>query len=127
MRRREFLSASGAMGLSAAAASMLPGCASMGSPARGKVVVVGGGYGGATAAKYIRMWSNGGIDVTLVEPDPEFISCPMSNLVLGGSKDMAFLTVSYDNLTRRHGVKVVRDLAIAVDADKRTVKPAGGG
>ena len=75
MRRREFLGAAGATGLSAAAASILPGCASMGNGARGKVVVVGGGYGGATAAKYIRMWSDGAIDVTLVEPDESFVSC----------------------------------------------------
>ena len=56
---------------------------------------------GATAA----------IDVTVVEPNPEFISCPMSNLVLGGSKTLADITVSYDNLTKRHGVKIVRDTA----------------
>ena len=68
--------------------------------ARGKVVVVGGGYGGATAAKYIRMWSDGAIDVTLVEPDASFISCPLSNLVLGGSKTLADITVSYDGLAR---------------------------
>ena len=63
---------------------------------RGKVVVVGGGYGGATAAKYIRMWSDGAVDVTLVEPNAEFISCPLSNLVLGGSRTLADITVSYD-------------------------------
>ncbi len=50
-----------------------------------KVIVVGGGYGGATAAKYVRMWSDGKIDVTLVERDGEFVSCPLSNLVIGGS------------------------------------------
>ena len=121
VQRRDFLktAAAGSMALA------LPGCATM-PGSSGKVVIVGGGYGGATAAKYIRMWSGGGIDVTLVEPNPEFISCPMSNLVLGGSKDLAFLTVSYDNLSRRHGVKVVRDTVTAVDTDKRTVKLAGG-
>ena len=126
LQRRDFLKLAAA-GCGSAAAMALSGCATTSGGASGKVVVVGGGYGGATAAKYIRMWSNGGIDVTLVEPAPEFISCPMSNLVLGGSKDMAFLTVGYDNLTRRHGVKVVRDMATAVDADKRTVRLAGGG
>src|SRR6476469_6752525 len=122
MRRREFLSASGAMGLSAAAASMLPGCASMGSPARGKVVVVGGGYGGATAAKYVRMWSDGAVEVTLVEPDASFVSCPLSNLVLGGSKTLADITVSYDGLARTHGVRHVRDTATVVDPERRIVK-----
>jgi len=71
------------------------------------------------------MWSNNTIDVTLVEPNPEFISCPMSNLVLGGSKDLAYLTVSYDNLVKRHGVKLVRDTATAVDPEKRVLKLTG--
>ena len=124
-QRREFLKISAA-GLGTAAALTLPGCATMGGGASAKVVIVGGGYGGATAAKYIRMWSNGGIDVAVIEPNPEFISCPMSNLVLGGSKDLAFLTVSYDNLSMRHGVKVVRDTAAAIDTEKRIVKLAGG-
>jgi NADPH-dependent 2,4-dienoyl-CoA reductase/sulfur reductase-like enzyme len=103
----------------------LPGCASTPGGASGRVVVVGAGYGGATAAKYLRMWSNNTVDVTLVEPNPEFISCPMSNLVLGGSKDLAYLTVSYDNLVKRHGVKLVRDTATAVDPEKRVLKLTG--
>jgi len=126
MRRREFLSAAGATSLSAAGASMLPGCASMGNAARSKVVVVGGGYGGATAAKYIRMWSDGAVDVTLVEPDASFVSCPLSNLVLGGSKTLADITVSYDGLTRKHGVTRVRDTATAVDPERKVVKLASG-
>ena len=126
MRRRDFLSATAAAGLSAAAASMLPGCASMAGAARGRVVVVGGGYGGATAAKYIRMWSDGAIDVTLVEPDASFISCPLSNLVVGGSKTLADITVSYDGLVRSHGVKLLRDTATAVDPERRIVKLASG-
>jgi NADPH-dependent 2,4-dienoyl-CoA reductase/sulfur reductase-like enzyme len=127
MQRRDFLKAAAAAGWGTAAALALPGCATMGRGSAGKVVVVGGGYGGATAAKYIRMWSNGTVDVTIVEPNAEFISCPMSNLVLGGSKDLAFLTTSYANLTARHGVKIVRDTATTVDADKRIVRLAGGG
>ena len=126
LQRRDFLKMAAA-GLGTTAALGLPGCVTTGSSSSGKVVIVGGGYGGATAAKYIRMWSNGGIDVTVVEPNPEFISCPMSNLVLGGSQDMAFLTVSYDNLSRRHGVKVFRDTATAIDTERRTVRLAGGG
>ena len=65
------------------------------------MVVVGGGYGGATVAKYLNLWSNGTLDITLVEAEPAFVSCPMSNLVLGGSKQMADLTVSYDGLAKR--------------------------
>jgi len=120
--RRDFLKAIGA----GAGAAALSSCATIGSGSAGKVVVVGAGYGGATAAKYIRMWSAGAIDVTLVEAGAEFISCPMSNLVLGGSKTLADLTVGYDNLSRRHGIKLARDTATAVDTEKRSVKLASG-
>src|SRR4029453_371804 len=81
MPRREFLKALGAAGL---AAGPLAGCAV--SPMRSgpRVVVVGGGYGGATVAKYLDIWSNGTVDITIVESEAAFVSCPMSNLVLGG-------------------------------------------
>jgi len=128
MQRRVFLKL--ATGCGAAATVALQGCATAGgrsSASSGKVVVIGGGYGGATAAKYIRMWSDGGIDVMLVEPNPAFVSGPMSNLVVGGSRDLAFLTVGYDNLPQRHGVKMIHDTATAVDVDKRTVRLASGG
>ncbi|MDB5795159.1 MAG: fccB [Noviherbaspirillum sp.] len=120
MKRRQFIQAAGAALISGAASAQTP------KSARAKVVVIGGGYGGATAAKYIRMWSGHAIDVTLIEPEASFISCPLSNLVLGGSKQMADITLSYDNLARRHGVTVVRDMAQSIDADKRLVKLAGG-
>jgi NADPH-dependent 2,4-dienoyl-CoA reductase/sulfur reductase-like enzyme len=122
MKRREFL------GWAAAAGALaLPGCASMGGGAsKGKVVVVGGGFGGATAAKYIRMWSAGTIEVTLVDPASELVSCPLSNLVLGGSTQIAALTTSMSTLTTRHGVKHVRETAIAIDTDKRVVRLASG-
>jgi NADPH-dependent 2,4-dienoyl-CoA reductase/sulfur reductase-like enzyme len=122
MKRRQFIQAVGAG--TALAASV--GCASTASSAKPKVVVVGGGVGGSTAAKYIRVWSEGAIDVTLVEPNTTFISCPISNLVLGGSKQMADITIGYDILARRHGVNIVRDSAQSIDTDRRTVKLAGG-
>ena len=124
MQRREFLKAATAAG----ATTLVAGCASMGTggPAIGKVVVVGGGYGGATAAKYLRMYSQGRVDVTLVESNPAFVSCPISNLVLGGSRSLADITVAYDALSRNHGVRVVRDTATAIDAEKKTVRLAGG-
>ena len=118
--RRDFLKISGA----AAAAGALHGCAG-GARASGNVVVIGGGFGGATAAKYIRMWSNNGIDVTLVERNPAFVSCPISNLVLAGEKNMADITTGYDGL-KKHGVRVVQGDAVAVDPVKRTVKLANG-
>ena len=126
MRRREFLRALGGVGGTAAAASYLPGCATTASAARGRVVVIGGGYGGATAAKYVRMWSDGAIDVTLIEPDAAFISCPLSNLVLGGTRTVADITVGYDGLVRKHGVKLVRDTATAIDAEAKKVRLASG-
>jgi NADPH-dependent 2,4-dienoyl-CoA reductase/sulfur reductase-like enzyme len=122
MDRRQFVAAASA----ASVLGLASGCASTASGAGGKVVVVGGGYGGATAAKYIRLWSEGRVEVTLVEPGEAFVSCPLSNLVLGGSKQLADITTSYDNLARRHGVKVVRDRAVGIDADKRQVRLAGG-
>lgn len=121
MQRRHFVQA----GLGAASLALLSGCATT-RPSAGRVVVIGGGYGGATAAKYIRMWSEGRIDVTLIEPEAAFVSCPMSNLVLGGSRTMADITLSYDALSKRHGVRVIRDSANHIDADKRVVHLAGG-
>ena len=123
MQRRGFLKTLAATG----AAGAIAGCATTGSgPSMGKVVVVGGGYGGATAAKYIRMWSDGRIDVTLVEPNAAFVSCPTSNLVLGGSKTIADITVPYDGLARNHGVRVPGkpggDLLVTLDV---RMPPAG--
>ena len=120
--RRDFLKTAARAG----AAVALPGCA-MGSRPRGNVVVVGGGYGGATAAKYLRMWSQKGVDVTLVERNPQFISCPISNLVIGGDKQMADITMSYAGLRDTWGVKVVQDSVIAVDAAARKLRLASGG
>ena len=121
MQRRQLLQSGTALG----AMGLLAGCATP-SDKGPKVVVIGAGYAGATAAKYIRMWSDYGIQVTLVEPNAAFVSCPLSNLVLGGSKRMADITSPYDNLVRRHGVKWVQDRATRIDVDKRLVQLAGG-
>jgi sulfide dehydrogenase [flavocytochrome c] flavoprotein subunit len=112
---------------SGAVVSSLTGCASLsGPPPLGRVVVVGGGFSGATAAKYLRIWSEGRIDVTLVEPNENFVSCPMSNLVIGGSKTLKDLTLPYSGLAK-YGVKVVRDSATRIDADQKRVLLASGG
>ena len=126
MQRRQLIQTA-AFGTVLGAAGLGAGCASTSGQKGPKVVVVGGGYGGATAAKYVRMWSDQQINVTLVEPNAAFVSCPISNLVLGGSKTMADITTSYDNLSKRHGVTVVRDMVTSIDPDKRTVRLAGGG
>ncbi len=121
-KRRDLLKA----GAAAVAVSSLAACETMGGRrSLGQVVVIGAGYGGATAAKYLRLWSEGAIDVTLVEPNEAFISCPMSNLVLGGSRTLAEVTVAYAGLDK-YGVKRVRDTVVAVDADKRQVRLASG-
>ncbi|HSQ71768.1 MAG TPA: NAD(P)/FAD-dependent oxidoreductase [Rubrivivax sp.] len=104
----------------------LAGCASTSSgPSIGRVVVVGGGFGGSTAARYLKMWG-GNVDVTLVERNPSFISCPISNLVIGGHKQMADITRGYDGL-KALGVKVVQGEVTAIDAAARKVRLAGGG
>ena len=126
MKRRNLIQASLALG-GLGSLGTLVGCSGMGAlPSRAKVVVVGGGYGGATAAKYVRMLSNYSIDVVLVEPNSAFVSCPISNLVLGGSKTMADITTPYDALSRKHGVHVARDSVTAIDPAKKTVTLAGG-
>jgi len=96
-----------------------------GAAAVPKVIVVGGGFGGATAAKYIGKWSAGGIDVTLIERASAFVSCPLSNLVLGGSRQIADLTVPYDGLDK-WGVHRITGEAQSVDAAARTVTLVGG-
>jgi sulfide dehydrogenase [flavocytochrome c] flavoprotein subunit len=127
--RREFLKwVSASAGASALAGCETPGSSSTTLQAAptgaARVVVVGGGFGGGSAAKYIRMWAPD-IDVVLIERNPQFISCPISNLVLGGNTTMQEITRSYDGL-RSHGVRVVHDDAVAVDPDKRQVRLARG-
>jgi len=119
LARRDFLKTSSAL----AAASLLPGCATEpAAPSRpiGRVIVIGGGFGGATAAKYLRMWSEGTIEVFLIERNPEFISCPTSNLVLGGTRTLADITRGYAKL-RDYGIQVIRDEATAINVEKKRV------
>ncbi|WP_342130738.1 NAD(P)/FAD-dependent oxidoreductase [Hydrogenophaga sp. OTU3427] len=125
MKRRQFVQTLGA-GSAVAGMGVLGGCATMGGSGP-KVVVIGGGYAGATAAKYLRLFSNNTVQVTLVEPNASFVSCPISNLVVGGYKTMADITTPYDNLEKRHGVKLVRGTVATIDTDKRQVRLAGGG
>jgi sulfide dehydrogenase [flavocytochrome c] flavoprotein subunit len=119
LTRRDFLKTSSAL----AATSLLPGCAmEPAAPSKpiGRVIVIGGGYGGATAAKYLRMWSSGSIEVFLIERNAEFISCPLSNLVLGGTKTLSDITRGYAGL-RSYGVQVLRDEATAINIEKKKV------
>src|SRR5262245_3064375 len=117
--RRDFLKLSAASAALAAA-----GCAGTTSY-KSRVVVVGGGYGGATAAKYLRLWDPS-IEVVMVERNAGFTSCPMSNLVLAGYNQIGDVQQSYEGL-RRHGVRVVQDDVTAIDAAKKSVRLARGG
>ncbi len=124
INRRDFLKIS-----SAGAAFALSACttrpgALAATTARAHVVVVGGGFGGATCAKYLRQWGPN-IDVTLIESNDKFVSCPMSNWVIGGLRSMDEIIHSYDNLPR-HGIKMIRDTVTGIDTDKRIVTTQGG-
>jgi NADPH-dependent 2,4-dienoyl-CoA reductase/sulfur reductase-like enzyme len=92
--------------------------------AKPKVVVVGGGPGGATVAKYVA--KDGGVDVTLVEPAKQFTTCFHSNLYLGGFKSWEEITHSYDKIAKAYGIKHLRQRASAVDRDKKLVRFASG-
>jgi NADPH-dependent 2,4-dienoyl-CoA reductase/sulfur reductase-like enzyme len=91
------------------------------------VVVVGGGFAGATVAKYIRMWSNGAVDVTLVEPRAKHVSCVMSNLVLNGSLKTRDLAFDYNALQSKYGVRVVQDKAVRINGAGKEVRLKGSG
>ena len=126
MRRRDVLKFIGAAGGLAPLA--LAGCAmnKIGTPDTARVLVVGGGYGGATAAKYVRLLSDRKIDVVLVEPESAFVSCPLSNLVLGGSRSLDEITRPYATLSSVHGVRIVRDMVSSIDTAKRVAQLASG-
>jgi sulfide dehydrogenase [flavocytochrome c] flavoprotein subunit len=89
-----------------------------------KVVVVGGGVGGCTAAKYIRKMDPS-VEVTLIEADDKYKTCFLSNEVLSGERTLDSLTFGYDGLAK-HGVKIVHDRVVGIEADKKVVKTAGG-
>lgn len=125
--RRRLLHALGASTALAAAAgipgSSLAAVATKRSSGKlGRVVVVGAGFGGATAAKYLRKWSNGDIEVTLIERNKQFISCPASNEVIGGNRAYDSLVHSYDGLRKNWGIKLLHASVTGIDADRRRVR-----
>jgi NADPH-dependent 2,4-dienoyl-CoA reductase/sulfur reductase-like enzyme len=123
--RREFLRASGA----GVAAGLLAGCAPAVTgdvmPKTGRrVVVIGGGWGGATAARYAKA-ADPRLEVVLLEPNRRFVSCPFSNLVLSGVRTLDSLTLNYDGL-RRQGVRIRHESATALEPDRRRVRIGEG-
>ncbi|MBA3909692.1 MAG: flavocytochrome C [Rhodobacter sp.] len=107
------------------AASALLTAPTVWGQARPKVVVIGGGAGGATAARYIAKDSDGAVEVTLVEANPIYTTCFFSNLYLGGFREFESLQHGYDKLAGG-GVAVINDMATAVDRTAKTVTLAGG-
>lgn len=118
--RRDFIKLTG----SAAVAGMVVGFPQIVGAAGKKVVIVGGGIGGATAAKYIRM-ADSSVEVTLIEPNADYHTCFMSNEVLAGERSIDSIRFTYDGL-KGHGVNVVKDTVTAIDPAARTVTTAGG-
>jgi len=124
--RREFLKAS-AGAASALSLAGLSGCATSGATASGKgpkIVVVGAGFGGATFTRYMKMWTPNA-ELTVIEPNTQFVSCPTSNEVLGGITKMEDITRPYDNI-KKIADKWVQDTVVGIDTGKKTVKTAGG-
>ena len=125
INRRDFIKVAGA-GAILSSTSLISACASFSNKkaSLGRVVIIGGGYAGTTAAKYIRLWSDGTIETVVIEKSAQFVSCPLSNLVLGGSKNINELTFGYDLVKKNHGVKWVNDEVTAIDltAKKITMK-----
>ncbi|MFZ3087009.1 MAG: NAD(P)/FAD-dependent oxidoreductase [Methylotenera sp.] len=121
--RRDFIKLAG---FAAAVGVAMPAFARASKPPIGRVVIIGGGYAGATAAKYLRMWSLGAIEVVVVEPNQQFVSCPLSNLVLGGSKSIDDLTFGYQLLKSNHGIQWVQDQVTLIDVDAKKISMARG-
>ncbi|MEQ8902463.1 MAG: NAD(P)/FAD-dependent oxidoreductase [Roseovarius sp.] len=119
--RRKFI----AVGTAAAATLSAPAVLAQGS-GKPRVVVIGGGSGGATAARYLAKDSKGAIDVTLVEPSRSYFTCYFSNLYIGGFTDLEDISHTYGTLAAKYGINVVHDWAVDVDRDAKTVSLAGG-
>ncbi|UCH53783.1 MAG: FAD-dependent oxidoreductase [Pseudomonadota bacterium] len=121
--RRSFIKIAGAAGAATALGSLA--YAPRARAAGGHVVVIGGGFGGASCAKYLRR-ADSGIKVTLIEKQKEFITCPFSNLVLGGLKQMDDITHKFDTLQKKYGVDVVHDTVTEIDPAGKSVKLKSG-
>ncbi|MBY8977676.1 FAD-dependent oxidoreductase [Rhodobacteraceae bacterium NNCM2] len=115
----------GFIGATMAGATALSAPAVLGA-ARPNVVVIGGGAGGATAARYIAKDSGGAINVTLIEPSRIYYSCFFSNLVIGGIMSYDIIGHGYGPLASDYGVNVIHDWAVGVDRDAKTVRLGGG-
>ena len=123
INRRQLLKGLGAVSLLPLAGGLSP--FALGGQYAGKVIVVGGGFGGATAAKYLKR-ANPAIEVILIEPAETFYTCPFSNLHLGGLRSMQEISHGYDELRDRYGVQVIHAMAEDVNAEAHTVRLSTG-
>jgi sulfide dehydrogenase [flavocytochrome c] flavoprotein subunit len=121
--RRRFIQAGGACAALGTLASITP--SAFGQGAKARLIVIGGGYGGAIAAKYVKM-ADPAIDVMLIEQNPQYVSCPMSNEVLGGERNIDSITFDYQKLGQNQDVKVVQDRVVEIDAAAHRVKGSSG-
>ena len=122
MNRRNFIM-QGTAAVGMTAGFTIPANASL---QKAEILVVGGGYGGATIAKYLRLLSNNTARVTLIEPNTEFLSCPLSNLVIGGSRNLSEISIPYSNLVKRHGIRLIKASVTNINASKKTVQLSTG-
>lgn len=120
MLRRDFLK----LLTAGTAFGALPGIA-MAGEVQGRVVIIGGGFAGATAAKYLRLWGGRRLEIVLVEKSPVFISCPLSNLVLGGSKTIDELTFAFSGLDR-YGIRRMQQEVTVIDPELRKIALSNG-
>lgn len=123
LTRRRFTGLAGASLLSVASTPLFAPAAI--GQAKPKLVVIGGGPGGGTVARYVNKDSTGAIEVTLIEPQKQFTTCFFSNIYVGGYRNFKSITHGYDKV-RKEGVKVVHEAAVSIDRDKKQVVLAGG-
>ncbi|NQY26663.1 MAG: FAD-dependent oxidoreductase [Piscirickettsiaceae bacterium] len=118
LKRRRFIQTATMLG----AAAMLPSIsfAKRTPTNKQRVVVIGGGFSGATAAKYLKMWG-ADLEVIMIERNAQFVSCPQSNFVLSGNRTLQQLTHDYHGLTEQYGVQTVQAEVVAIDTDKQRV------
>jgi len=116
--RRDFLSLAAGTAVSLVALGK-----AFAQPAQDKrVVVIGGGFAGATCAKYLRR-ADPAIQVTLIERQRNYVTPPSSNLVATGLRPLSAITLGYDKLSRNHGIQMVFGNAVSIDPAAKNGRP----
>lgn len=123
--RRAFIKLLGATGVIATTSGLILPHRATAANNKARVIVIGGGFGGATCANYLRQYDSS-LDVTLIEPKTQFVTCPFSNTVLAGMKPLRFITHNYNGLRNNRGVNVIHDMVVSIDATVRKLTLKGG-